>query len=63
MSEKTLSNLLVCGLEILVGAVGYGLCCVWWKVSGRDIDRDALSFLGKMWGGIVLFGIVMVFLF
>ena len=50
-------------MDIIVGIVGFGLSVIWGKLSGRDMDRDTMLFLSKVWGGIAAFGIIMVFLF
>ncbi len=34
----------------------------WWKVSGRELDRDTKIFLAKICGGICLFGMVLAFI-
>jgi hypothetical protein len=43
----------VCGVEFLVGVVGFAIACAWWKVSERELDRDALFLIDKIFGGIV----------
>ena len=48
-------------IDLAVGLVGFGLGAAWWKNSGRDLDRDALIFMAKMWGGITSFGMFLVF--
>jgi hypothetical protein len=49
-------------MDVLVGIVGFALSAVWWKVSGRTLDRDAVIFMCKMWGGIAIFGMILVFI-
>lgn len=43
-----------------LGVVGFLLSVGWGRVSGGEMDRDAVIFLAKLWGGIALFGIVLV---
>ncbi len=42
-----------------VGIVGFVLSLGWSKVAGGGWDRDKLVFLAKVWGGIVLAGVIM----
>jgi hypothetical protein len=42
----------VMGIELGVGVVGSVLAVLWGKASGRDMDRDTVLFLCKMFGGI-----------
>ncbi len=61
--EFTLArDLPVLGIELAVGAVGFGISFVWGKNTGREMDRETVMFLAKMWGGITLFGIVLLFM-
>jgi len=48
-------------MDMVVGIVGLALSMVWWRVSGRTLDRDAVAFMCKMWVGLTIFGMVMVF--
>jgi len=34
----------------------------WWKISGRQLDRDATVFIAKICGGLCLFGMVLAFI-
>jgi hypothetical protein len=43
---------------LAVGIVGFLLSFGLGKLTGRDMDRDTVLFLAKMWGGIVLFFLV-----
>lgn len=61
LSPNASSELFVLMMDVLVGIVGFALSTVWWKVSGRTLDRDAVIFMCKMWGGIVIFGMILVF--
>ena len=62
MSDKTINTLLVAGMDVIVGLVGFGISCAWWKRSGRSLDRDSIRFLMKLWIGISAFGIALIFL-
>ena len=44
-----------------LGVVGFVLSLGWSKLVGRGWDRDKVVFLAKMWGGIALAGIILVF--
>ncbi len=44
---------------LAVGIVGFTVSLGWGKTTGRDMDRDTVVFLAKMWGGIVLFGLTL----
>ena len=48
-------------VDIIVGFLGFGLSVG--KFTGRDMDRDTMLFLGKLWGGIAIFGMIMLFVF
>ncbi len=50
-------------VDIVVGFLGFGLSVLWGKFTGRDMDRDTMLFLGKLWGGIAIFGMIMLFVF
>ncbi|HEY0307308.1 MAG TPA: hypothetical protein VGB94_04050 [Acidobacteriaceae bacterium] len=50
-------------MDIVVGFLGLGLSILWGKLTGKDMDRDTILFLGKLWGGIAIFGMVMLFIF
>jgi hypothetical protein len=49
-------------IDVAVGLVGFGVSFAWGRRSGREMDRDTVLFLAKMWGGIALFGMVMAFI-
>jgi hypothetical protein len=53
--SKTESTILVAVVMLAVGIVGFLMSLGWAKVAGRDMDRDTVLFLAKMWGAIVLF--------
>lgn len=44
-----------------VGVVGFVMSLGWSKAVGGGWDRDKVVFLAKMWGGIALAGIILVF--
>jgi hypothetical protein len=57
----TVEKVFVFIMDIVVGFVGFGLCMLWGKTTGRAVDRDTTLFLGKIWAGIALFGMIMLF--
>ena len=61
LSPDASSKAFVLMMDVLVGIVGLALSTVWWKVSGRTLDRDAVIFMCKMWAGIAIFGMILVF--
>jgi hypothetical protein len=48
-------------IDVVFGMVGFLLAISWGKVSGRQMDRDTVLFLAKMFGGITVFGAVLLF--
>jgi hypothetical protein len=56
------STVFVASIMIAVGIVGFVASLGWGKTTGRDMNRDTVLFLVKMWGGIVLFGLVLIFI-
>jgi hypothetical protein len=52
----------VSAIILAVGIVGFSISVGLGKASGREMDRDTVLFLAKMWGGIALFGLVMNFI-
>lgn len=52
--SKSGATAFVSVMLLVVGVVGFGLSVLWGKITGRDMDRDTILFLVKMWGGIVL---------
>jgi hypothetical protein len=44
-----------------LGVAGFVMSLGWTKIVGRGWDRDKILFLAKVWGGIALAGIVLVF--
>lgn len=57
--SNSASEAFVIGIDLLVGFVGFTACLGWGKATGREMDRDAIVLLLKVWGGIALFGIVL----
>jgi hypothetical protein len=49
-------------IDLGIGVVGFVLSIVWGKVSGRNMDRDTMLLLAKVWGGIAIFGMVLAFI-
>ena len=47
---------------LAVGIVGFLASLSWAKVIGRELDRDTVLFLAKIWGGIVLLFLVIDFI-
>jgi hypothetical protein len=48
-------------IDLVGGGLGFGIAVIWWKVSGRDLDRDAVVLIAKIFGGITLFGMFLAF--
>lgn len=46
---------------LLIGVVGFAISAGWGRISGRGMDRDTYLFLGYMWAGLTLFGILLHF--
>ena len=49
-------------IDLGIGVVGFVLSVGWGKVTGRNMERDTILFLAKLWGGIALFGMILAFL-
>ena len=47
-------------IDIAVGVIGCLLALGWGKASGREMDRDTVLFLCKMFGGISLVFLVII---
>lgn len=47
-------------IDIAVGVIGCLLALRWGKATGREMDRDAILFLCKMFGGISLVFFVII---
>jgi hypothetical protein len=61
--RMSVEKIFVLMMDIVVGCLGFGLSILWGKFTGRDMDRDTVLFLGRLWGGIAIFGMVMLFIF
>ena len=48
-------------MMLAFGVVGFLASLSWGKVMGRDMDRDTVLFLAKIWGAIVLLFLVFDF--
>jgi hypothetical protein len=59
MEAKIVVELPILIALFVVALIAFGLAILWGKASGRDMDRDTVLFLAKMFGGIYL---VLVFL-
>ena len=62
MSADTSSKLFVLSMDVAVGVVGFFIALGWWKISGRTVDRASTILIAKIFGGIIIFGMIMVFL-
>jgi predicted MFS family arabinose efflux permease len=60
--SKSGATAFVSVMLLAVGVVGFSLSVVWGKITGRDMDRDTILFLVKLWGGIVLVFLVLNFI-
>ena len=49
-------------IDLGIGVVGFVLSVGWGKVTGRNMERDTILFLAKLWGGIALFGMILAFI-
>ena len=60
--SKTEFTIFLAAIMIAFGIFGFLASLSWGKAIGRDMDRDTVLFLAKMWGGIVLFFLVIDFI-
>ncbi len=60
--SKAGATAFVAAIILAVGIVGFIVSLGWGKASGRDMDRDTVLFLAKMWGGGVLVFLVLNFI-
>jgi hypothetical protein len=44
-----------------VAVLGVALSMWWWRASGRELDRDAVTLIIKAFGGIALVGTIIGF--
>lgn len=49
-------------IDLGIGVVGFVLSIAWGKLSGRNMDRDTVLLLAKVWGGVAVFGMVLAFI-
>jgi hypothetical protein len=49
-------------IDLAVGLIGSLLAISWGKVAGRNMDRDTVLFLCKMFGGISLVFLLVIIL-
>jgi hypothetical protein len=49
-------------IDLVGGGLGFGIAIVWWKASGREVDRDAVLLMAKIFGGIMVLGIILAFI-
>jgi hypothetical protein len=49
-------------IDLVGGGLGFGIAIVWWKASGRKVDRDAVLLMAKIFGGIMVLGIILAFI-
>jgi len=47
-------------IDLFVGIVGFVLSIAWGKIAGRNMDRDTVLFLGKMFGGISIVFLIVI---
>jgi len=52
--SKAGATAFVAAIILAVGIVGFVASLGWGKASGREMDRDTVLFLAKVWGGGVL---------
>jgi len=60
--SKTESTIFFAAIMLAVGIVGFLASLSWGKAIGRDMDRDTVLFLAKIWGGIVVLFLVIDFI-
>jgi hypothetical protein len=49
-------------IDVVMSVVAFFLMAGWWKVSGRQLDRDSVFFLAKICCCICIFGMVLAFI-
>jgi hypothetical protein len=60
--SKTQSTIFLAAIMLAVGIFGFLASLSWGKVIGRNMDRNTVFFLAKIWGGIVLLFLVIDFI-
>jgi predicted MFS family arabinose efflux permease len=59
--SKNETTIFLAAIMIAVGIVGFLASLSWGRVMGRNMDRDTVLFLAKIWGAIVLLFLVFDF--
>lgn|GEM_PF-3002279 len=49
-------------IDVIGSVIAFGIGLTWWKASGRELDRAAIVFMAKMFGGIALAGMILAFI-
>jgi hypothetical protein len=49
-------------IDVAAGVIGFLMAIGWGKASGGRVDRDTVLFLCKMFGGISLAFLVLIFI-
>jgi hypothetical protein len=49
-------------IDLAIGIVGFALAVGWGKAVRKNLDRDTVLFLGKMFGGLMLFFLLVILL-
>ena len=60
--SKNETTIFLAAIMLAVGIVGFLASLSWGKVMGRNMDRDTVLFLAKIWGGIVILFLVIDFI-
>jgi hypothetical protein len=60
--SKFAKELPAIGIDLGIGIIGFVMSVGWGKSTGRDMNRDTILFLGRLWAGIAIFGIVLTFI-
>ncbi len=49
-------------IDVIGSVIAFGIGLAWWKASGRELDRTAVVFMAKMFGGIAIAGMILAFI-
>ena len=60
--SKNETTIFLAAIMLAVGIVGFLASLSWGKVMGRNMDRNTVLFLAKIWGGIVILFLVIDFI-
>jgi hypothetical protein len=60
--SKNETTIFLAAIMLAVGIVGFLASLSWGKVMGREMDRNTVLFLAKIWGGIVILFLVIDFI-